>query len=102
MCQYSRSMRGQLLHFIHIGNLALSGAGMFCIEATHVEPRGVLRPAVWDCGTTQPRRRCNRSGGRTPTLEIAVAMQLAHAGRKASSHVPWKGGQQIPLSRAVG
>ena len=57
------------------------------------------RPAIWACGTTPPKPRSK------PVLaairkhsKIAVTMQLAHAGRKASSHVPWDGGQLIPVS----
>ncbi len=100
MCQYSADNgAANSWHFIHVGNLALSGAGMFCFEATHVEPEGRITPGclgLWDDTTeaalapimTAVRRHSN----------IAMAMQLAHAGRKASSHVPWKGGQQIPLS----
>jgi NADPH2 dehydrogenase len=100
MCQYSaENGAANSWHFIHIGNLALSGAGMCCIEATHVEPQGRITPGclgLWDDATEaalQPILAAVRQHSK-----IAVAMQLAHAGRKASSHIPWKGGQQIPLS----
>jgi 2,4-dienoyl-CoA reductase-like NADH-dependent reductase (Old Yellow Enzyme family) len=101
MCQYSAE-RGEatVWHLMHLGNLALSGAGMLCIEATAVEPEGRITPAclgLWDQRTEaalQPvlaalRRYSN----------IAVAVQLAHAGRKASSRVPWEGGQLIPIAQ---
>ena len=100
MCQYSaQDGAATSWHFIHMGTMALSGAGMFCIEATHVEPGGRITPSclgLWDDTTEaalQPIIAAIRKNSK-----IAVAMQLAHAGRKASSHVPWKGGQQIPLS----
>src|SRR6201986_3146903 len=98
MCQYSADNgAANSWHFIHMGSLALSGAGLFCIEATHVEPEGRITPAclgLWDDTTEaalQPILAAIRKHSK-----IAVAMQLAHAGRKASSHVPWDGGQLIP------
>jgi NADPH2 dehydrogenase len=72
---------------------------MFCIEATHVEAIGRITPGclgLWNDATEhalQPILASVRRRSRT-----AVAMQLAHAGRKTSSHVPWDGGQQIPLA----
>ncbi len=100
MCQYSAEHgAANAWHFIHMGTMAFSGAGMFCIEATHVEPDGRITPGclgLWDDRTEaalQPIVAAIRQHSK-----VAIAMQLAHAGRKASSHVPWKGGQQIPLS----
>ncbi len=48
MCQYSANNDGKPneWHFIHVGNLTLSGAGLFCFEATAVEPAGRITP---DC-----------------------------------------------------
>jgi 2,4-dienoyl-CoA reductase-like NADH-dependent reductase (Old Yellow Enzyme family) len=100
MCQYSAE-RGEATawHVIHLGHLALSGAAMLCIEATSVEPDGRITPAdlgLWDDAT---------EAALVPVLasirkhsHIRVAMQLSHAGRKASSHVPWEGGQLIPVA----
>src|SRR6202166_1044578 len=100
MCQYSAE-RGEATawHMIHLRSMALSGAGMLCIEATAVEPDGRITPAdlgLWDEAT---------EAALVPVLaavrqysKIAVAIQLAHAGRKGSSRVPWKGGQLIPMS----
>lgn len=100
MCQYSaENGRASSWHMIHLGSLALSGAGMLCIEATAVEAEGRITPGclgLWDDAT---------EAALVPVMEairrhsgIAVTMQLAHAGRKASSHLPWEGGQQIPVS----
>jgi 2,4-dienoyl-CoA reductase-like NADH-dependent reductase (Old Yellow Enzyme family) len=101
MCQYS-AVDGEAndWHFTHINMLALSGAAMFCIEATHVEAIGRITPGclgLWNDAT---------EGALKPILasvrkhsKSAVAMQLAHAGRKGSSHTPWDGGQQIPFAQ---
>jgi 2,4-dienoyl-CoA reductase-like NADH-dependent reductase (Old Yellow Enzyme family) len=100
MCQYSaENGEANDWHFTHINSLALSGAAMFCIEATHVEPIGRITPGclgLWNDATEaalKPILASVRKHSR-----IAVAMQLAHAGRKGSSHKPWDGGQQIPLA----
>src|SRR5258706_4220347 len=100
MCQYSaENGEANDWHFTHINNLALSGAAMFCIEATHVEATGRITPGclgLYNDATEaalKPILASVRKHSKT-----AVAMQLAHAGRKGSSHVPWDGGQQIPLA----
>jgi 2,4-dienoyl-CoA reductase-like NADH-dependent reductase (Old Yellow Enzyme family) len=101
MCQYS-AVDGEAndWHFTHINMLALSGAAMFCIEATHVEAIGRITPGclgLWNDATEaalKPILASVRKHSKT-----AVAMQLAHAGRKGSSHTPWDGGQQIPISQ---
>jgi NADPH2 dehydrogenase len=100
MCQYSaENGEANDWHFTHINTLALSGAAMFCIEATHVEAIGRITPGclgLWNDATEaalKPILTSVRKHSR-----IAVAMQLAHAGRKGSSHTPWGRGQQIPLA----
>jgi 2,4-dienoyl-CoA reductase-like NADH-dependent reductase (Old Yellow Enzyme family) len=102
MCQYSaRDGRATPWHLIHLGSLALSGAGLLCTEATAVEPDGRISPAdlgLYDDATEAalvPVLAAIREHARIP-----VAMQLAHAGRKASTAVPWRGGLQI--ARAQG
>jgi 2,4-dienoyl-CoA reductase-like NADH-dependent reductase (Old Yellow Enzyme family) len=100
MCQYSAD-NGEAndWHFTHINALALSGAAMFCIEATHVEAIGRITPGclgLWNDATEAALRPILASVRKHS--KTAVAMQLAHAGRKGSSHVPWDGGQQIPLT----
>ena len=100
MCQYS-SVDGDAndWHFTHINSLALSGAAIFCIEATAVEAIGRITPGclgLYSDGNEaalKPLLASLRKRSQT-----AVMMQLAHAGRKASSHTPWDGGQLIPVS----
>jgi NADPH2 dehydrogenase len=101
MCQYS-AIDGAATdwHFTHINTMALSGAAMFCIEATHVEAIGRITPGclgLYDDATEaalKPILAATRKYSKA-----AVAMQLAHAGRKGSSYRPWEGGQQIPLDK---
>src|SRR6185369_5638271 len=100
MCQYSADDGSATdWHFTHINNLALSGAAMFCIEATHVEAIGRITPAclgLYSDANEAALKPIIASARRHS--KAAIAMQLAHAGRKASSHTPWDGGQLIPLS----
>jgi 2,4-dienoyl-CoA reductase-like NADH-dependent reductase (Old Yellow Enzyme family) len=100
MCQYSAE-RGEATawHMIHLGHLALSGAGMLCIEATAVEPDGRITPAdlgLWDDMTEEALKPVIAAIRKYS--KVHIAMQLSHAGRKASSDVPWKGGQLIPVA----
>ncbi|QBQ96238.1 NADH:flavin oxidoreductase/NADH oxidase [Paraburkholderia pallida] len=100
MCQYS-AVRGEATdwHMIHLGHLALSGAAMLCIEATAVEPDGRITPGdlgLWDDVTEAALEPVIAAIRRYSPIRIA--MQISHAGRKASSHVPWEGGQLISVA----
>jgi NADPH2 dehydrogenase len=100
MCQYSaENGEANSWHFTHMNTMALSGAAMFCIEATHVLPEGRITPGclgLFNDATEEALRPILAAIRRN--AKIPVAMQIAHAGRKGSSYVPWKGGKQIPLS----
>jgi len=102
MCQYSADDGVATdWHFTHINSLALSGAAMFCIEATHVEAIGRITPGclgLYSDACEAALKQILASVRKHSTA--AVAMQLAHAGRKGSSARPWEGGQQ--LSEAQG
>ncbi|HEV7799464.1 MAG TPA: NADH:flavin oxidoreductase/NADH oxidase, partial [Burkholderiales bacterium] len=98
MCQYS-AVEGCMTdwHLIHLGHLALSGAALLTIEATAVVPEGRITWAdvgLWNDETEAAMRRTLESVRRWS--DIPIAIQLAHAGRKASTEVPWEGGAQIP------
>jgi 2,4-dienoyl-CoA reductase-like NADH-dependent reductase (Old Yellow Enzyme family) len=100
MCQYVAEEGGATAwHLIHLGSMALSGAGLLCIEATAVEAEGRITTGdlgLWNDATEaalQPVLAAIRQYSK-----IGVIMQLAHAGRKASSKVPWEGGQMVPVS----
>ena len=98
MCQYSADDgRATDWHLIHLGNLALSGAGLLIIEATAVLPEGRISPddlGLWSDETESALGRVVETVRRYSDMPIAI--QLAHAGRKASTRTPWMGGGQIP------
>jgi NADPH2 dehydrogenase len=100
MCQYSaENGEANDWHFTHMNTMALSGAAMFCIEATHVEPIGRITPGCLGLynDATEAALKPILASMRKHS-KAAVAMQLAHAGRKGSSYQPWKGGQLIPVT----
>src|SRR5580658_9458321 len=104
MCQYS-AVEGCMTdwHVIHLGHLALSGAALLTIEATAVEPAGRISYAdvgLYDAATEAAIARVLESVRRYSAIPVAI--QLAHAGRKASTEVPWKGGAQIAPSATHG
>ena len=97
MCQYS-AQNGCMTdwHLIHLGHLALSGAGLLTIEATAVVPEGRITYAdvgLYDDATEAAMARVLESVRRHSDMPVAI--QLAHAGRKASTDLPWQGGKQI-------
>ena len=100
MCQYSaENGEANDWHFTHMNTMALSGAAMFCIEATHVEAIGRITPGclgLWNDATEAALKPILASIRKHS--KAAVGMQLAHAGRKGSSHTPWDGGQLIPVA----
>lgn len=94
MCQYS-SIDGTASdwHLQHWTQLALSGAGLLITEATAVEPRGRISWAdlgLYDDATEAAFRQSLSSVRRWSPMPVGV--QLAHAGRKASTHRPWEHG----------
>ena len=97
MCQYSSEEgRATDWHIIHLGHLALSGAAVLTIEATAVTPEGRISArdlGLWNDDTEAALGRVLESVRRWS--DIPIAIQLAHAGRKASTRVPWEGGGQI-------
>ncbi|QNQ11124.1 NADH:flavin oxidoreductase/NADH oxidase [Sphingomonas alpina] len=104
MCQYSAE-NGCMTdwHLIHLGQLALSGAALLTIEATAVLPEGRISWAdvgLWNNDTEAAMGRVLDSVRRWSPIPIAI--QLGHAGRKASTEVPWAGGAQIPPGDAHG
>lgn len=97
MCQYSADGGSATdWHMIHLGNLALSGAGLLIVEATGVSAEGRISPAdlglYSDANEAALGRVLQAVRKYSP---IAMAIQLSHAGRKASSRAPWEGGAQL-------
>ncbi|HEY5993831.1 MAG TPA: NADH:flavin oxidoreductase/NADH oxidase [Gallionellaceae bacterium] len=97
MCQYS-SEDGNVgdWHVMHLGHLSHSGAGLLIIEATGVVPEGRITPGcpgLWSDANEAAFARVLKSVRQYSSMPIAI--QLAHAGRKASCAVPWEGGRQL-------
>ncbi|MGA2175347.1 MAG: NADH:flavin oxidoreductase/NADH oxidase [Verrucomicrobiota bacterium] len=96
MCQYS-SVDGVATdwHLVHLGARAVGGAGLVIAEATAVSPEGRITPGdagLWADKHIEPIARVNRflkEHGAVP------AIQIAHAGRKASAARPWEGEAQL-------
>jgi 2,4-dienoyl-CoA reductase-like NADH-dependent reductase (Old Yellow Enzyme family) len=97
MCQYmAHDGHATDWHLVHLGGLATGGAGVVCVEATAVLPEGRISPhdlGLWDDAHIPALRRITDF----LTAQGAVpAIQLAHAGRKASTHRPWEGNGTVP------
>jgi 2,4-dienoyl-CoA reductase-like NADH-dependent reductase (Old Yellow Enzyme family) len=99
MCQYSSP--GGIptdWHLVHLGSRAVGGAGLVMTEASGISPEGRISPddaGIWSDEHTSAWKRIAhfiKEHGAVP------AMQLAHAGRKASTKVPWLGSGSVPTS----
>ncbi len=104
MCQYSAhdGSAGDW-HMIHLGHLALSGAGLLILEATGVSPEGRISPqdlGLYSDGNEAALARVLRAMRAHSPMPVAV--QLSHAGRKGSSRAPWEGGSQIRPNEPAG
>ena len=101
MCQYSATDgMAAPWHLVHLGGMAAGGAGLVMAEASAVVPEGRISPGdlgLWSAAhgeALQPIAAFIASQGAIP------AIQLAHAGRKASTAKPWEGG--MPLAAGQG
>ena len=97
MCQYS-AVDGSMTdwHLMHLGQYAVSGAGLVIVEATGVEPEGRITlgcTGLWSDANEASMARVIRFYREHGATKIGI--QLQHAGRKASVHVPWKGGAPL-------
>jgi 2,4-dienoyl-CoA reductase-like NADH-dependent reductase (Old Yellow Enzyme family) len=97
MCQYSsRDGLPTDWHMVHLGSRAVGGAGLVMVEATAVSPEGRISPDDSGCWS-EAHAEAFRPVARFIAEQGAVpGIQLAHAGRKASTDSPWRGGG--PLS----
>jgi NADPH2 dehydrogenase len=97
MCQYS-AVDGSATdwHVMHLGALTQGGAALTLIEATGVSPEGRITPDCLGLWSDENEAALARVlAAIRPHAKGAIGIQLAHAGRKASSAPPWKGGQLI-------
>lgn len=99
MCQYS-SVDGMPTdwHLVHLGSRAVGGAGLVIQEATAVSPEGRISPSdagIWSDAHAEAYKKITafiKSNG------AVAGIQLAHAGRKASTSAPWDGGKKVDES----
>ena len=101
MCQYSAGDgNASPWHTMHLGQMVVSGAGLVIVEATAVESVGRITAGCLglysDANEAALGQVMAALRGFAPATKLAV--QLAHAGRKASSGEPWFGGQQVPMT----
>ncbi len=93
MCQYSaKDGFANEWHLVHLGSRAVGGAGLVCVEATAVEARGRISPedlGIWSDAHVEPLARIVRF---VEAHGAVSCVQLAHAGRKASTRRPWAEG----------
>lgn len=96
MCQYvCQDGLADDWHLVHLGSRAVGGAGLVVVEATAVAAEGRITPGdmgIWGEQHVEPLARIARFVER---MGKVPAIQLAHAGRKASCRVPWEGGAAI-------
>jgi 2,4-dienoyl-CoA reductase-like NADH-dependent reductase (Old Yellow Enzyme family) len=98
MCQYSSTDGlASAWHLVHLGGLAVGRAGLVLTEATAVTPEGRISPddlGLWSDAHAEAL---------APVVDfihgqgVPIGIQLAHAGRKASVHAPWRGHDSVPL-----
>lgn len=102
MCQYSAEDGfANDWHLVHLGSRAIGGAGAVIVEATAIEARGRITPSdlgIWKDEHVEPLARiarfCKQNGS-------VPGIQLAHAGRKASTVAPWLGGHPLPPDKGA-
>ena len=96
MCQYS-AVDGVAddWHFAHLAARAVGGAGIVCVEATHVEARGRITPGCLGLWNDAQRDQLVRIVRFVESHGAVPGIQLAHAGRKGSAARPWDGGKAL-------
>ena len=97
MCQYSsRDGFANDWHFVHLGSRAVGGAGLVLTEATAVLPEGRISPEDLGIWSDEHIEMLSRIVSFIHEQGSMAGMQLAHAGRKASTRRPWEGAGAIP------
>jgi 2,4-dienoyl-CoA reductase-like NADH-dependent reductase (Old Yellow Enzyme family) len=97
MCQYSAEDGfSNDWHLVHLGARATGGTGLIIMEATAVAPEGRISPGDLGIWKDDHCKGLKRIVDYIHSQGAVAAIQLAHAGRKASVALPWEGGEQIP------
>ena len=99
MCQYSaEDGLPNDWHFGHLAARAAGGVGILCLEATHVTPEGRITPGCLGLWSDDQRDGLARIAPHASRFGAVPAIQLAHAGRKASTSRPWEGNRPLDPS----
>ena len=100
MCMYSCENQDGVVtdfHLAHLGAFAIGGAGLVMVEATGVNPKGRITPwctGIWNQEQVEAWKPITKL---IKDMGSVSAIQLAHAGRKASSFRPWSGSGNVPV-----
>lgn len=98
MCQYSsRDGFANDWHLVHLGSRAVGGAGLIIQEATAVSPEGRITPADLGIWKEEQLKNLKNIVSFVHAQGSKIGIQLAHAGRKASHDLPWRGGKQLNI-----
>lgn len=99
MCQYSATDGvPNDWHLVHLGSRAIGGAALVITEATAVSPEGRISPADIGIWSEEHIDAFKRITGFMKSHGAAAGVQLAHAGRKGSTKIPWEGDGEVSLS----
>lgn len=103
MCQYSGTdgMPNEW-HYVHLGSRAVGGAGIVFTEVTHVAPEGRITPNCLGIWSNEHRDAFKRIAHFVGEQGAVPAMQIGHAGRKASTARPWDGAGPLSADHADG
>ncbi|TQK06707.1 NADH:flavin oxidoreductase/NADH oxidase [Herbaspirillum sp. SJZ107] len=103
MCQYSAEDGfANDWHLVHLGSRAVGGTALVMVEATAVSPEGRITPGdvgIWSDAHVDPLARI---AAFVHSQGAVAGIQLAHAGRKASTEAPWTGGATLKTSAEGG
>ena len=96
MCEYSAEEGvPNDWHFVHLGSRAVGGAGLVFTEATAVSAEGRISPGDTGLWNDAQQQAWTRIAGFVAAQGAMPGIQLAHAGRKGSTQVPWRGGKAL-------
>src|ERR1700743_2130438 len=98
MCEYSSEDGfANDWHLVHLGSRAIGGAALIIMEATAISPEGRITPGDMGIWKNEHITNLKRITTFIHQHDAVAGIQLAHAGRKASNHVPWEGGSEIAI-----
>ncbi|HUZ07350.1 MAG TPA: NADH:flavin oxidoreductase/NADH oxidase [Candidatus Paceibacterota bacterium] len=96
MCQYSATDGfANDWHYVHLGSRAVGGAGLVMVEATAVAPEGRITPGCLGLWSEKHIEPLARIANFVKSHGAVAGIQIAHAGRKASADLPWRGGAHL-------